>query len=29
MLVWLPELFPTRPCGTAIAWVFNAPRFIA
>ena len=29
MPVWLPELFPTRSRGTAIAFVFNAPRFIA
>ena len=29
MPVWLPELFPTRSRGTAIALVFNAPRFIA
>jgi MFS family permease len=29
MPVWLPELFPTRSRATAIAFVFNAPRFIA
>ncbi|HML14317.1 MAG TPA: MFS transporter [Xanthobacteraceae bacterium] len=29
MPVWLPELFPTRSRGTAIAFIFNAPRFIA
>lgn len=29
MPVWLPELFPTRIRGTAIAFAFNAPRFIA
>jgi MFS family permease len=29
MPVWLPELFPTRLRGTGIAFVFNAPRFIA
>jgi MFS family permease len=27
--VWLPELFPTRMRGTAIAFAFNAPRFIS
>jgi MFS family permease len=27
--VWLPELFPTRMRGTAIAFCFNAPRLIA
>jgi len=27
--IWLPELFPTRIRGTAIAFIFNAPRFIA
>jgi MFS family permease len=27
--VWLPELFPTRIRGTAVAFVFNAPRFIS
>jgi MFS family permease len=29
MPVWLPELFPTRLRGTGIAFVFNAPRFVA
>jgi hypothetical protein len=29
MPVWLPELFPTRIRATAIAFAFNAPRFIA
>ncbi|HUC61905.1 MAG TPA: MFS transporter [Alphaproteobacteria bacterium] len=29
MPVWLPELFPTRSRGTAVAFCFNAPRFIA
>jgi MFS family permease len=29
MPVWLPELFPTRVRATAMAFVFNAPRFIA
>ena len=29
MSVWLPELFPTRMRATAIAFCFNAPRFIA
>jgi MFS family permease len=29
MPVWLPELFPTRIRATAMAFVFNAPRFIA
>jgi len=29
MPVWLPELFPTRIRGTAMAFAFNAPRFIA
>jgi MFS family permease len=29
MPVWLPELFPTRSRGTGIAFVFNAPRFMA
>jgi MFS family permease len=29
MPVWLPELFPTRMRATAIAFCFNAPRFIA
>jgi MFS family permease len=27
--IWLPELFPTRMRGTAIAFSFNAPRFIS
>ncbi len=27
--VWLPELFPTRLRGTAVAFCFNAPRFIS
>ena len=27
--IWLPELFPTRMRSTAIAFSFNAPRFIA
>ncbi len=27
--IWLPELFPTRMRSTAIAFFFNAPRFIA
>jgi MFS family permease len=27
--VWLPELFPTRMRGTAVAFIFNAPRLIA
>jgi MFS family permease len=27
--IWLPELFPTRMRGTAIAFVFNSPRFIS
>jgi MFS family permease len=29
MPVWLPELFPTRMRGTAVAFCFNAPRFVA
>jgi MFS family permease len=29
MPVWLPELFPTRIRATAIAFAFNAPRFVA
>jgi MFS family permease len=29
MPVWLPELYPTRMRATALAFVFNAPRFIA
>src|SRR6266478_5680616 len=27
--IWLPELFPTRMRGTAVAFCFNAPRFIS
>jgi MFS family permease len=27
--IWLPELFPTRMRGTAIAFIFNAPRFLS
>jgi MFS family permease len=27
--IWLPELYPTRMRGTAVAFVFNAPRFIS
>jgi MFS family permease len=27
--VWLPELFPTRMRGTAVAFCFNSPRFIS
>jgi len=27
--VWLPELFPTRMRGTAVAFCFNAPRWLA
>jgi MFS family permease len=27
--IWLPELFPTRMRGTAIAFCFNAPRLVA
>jgi MFS family permease len=27
--IWLPELFPTRMRGTAIAFSFNAPRFVS
>jgi MFS family permease len=27
--VWLPEIYPTRIRGTAISFVFNAPRFVA
>jgi MFS family permease len=27
--VWLLELFPTRMRGTAVAFCFNAPRFIS
>ena len=26
---WLPEVYPTRIRGTAVSFVFNAPRFIA
>ena len=26
---WLPEAYPTRIRGTAIAFCFNAPRFVA
>jgi len=29
MPVWLPELYPTRMRATAIAFAFNAPRFVA
>jgi MFS family permease len=29
MPVWLPECFPTRIRGTAVAFVFNAARFVA
>jgi MFS family permease len=29
MPAWLPELYPTRMRATAIAFAFNAPRFIA
>ncbi|MBI3513479.1 MAG: MFS transporter [Proteobacteria bacterium] len=29
MPVWLPELFPTRMRATAVAFCFNAPRFVA
>ena len=29
MPVWLPELYPTRLRATALAFAFNAPRFIA
>jgi MFS family permease len=29
MPVWLPELFPTRMRATAVAFAFNAPRFVA
>jgi MFS family permease len=29
MPIWLPELFPTRMRGTAIAFCFNAPRLIS
>ena len=27
--IWLPELFPTRIRGTAVAFCFNAPRWIS
>jgi MFS family permease len=27
--IWLPELFPTHIRGTAVAFAFNAPRFIS
>ncbi|HEY1933365.1 MAG TPA: MFS transporter [Acetobacteraceae bacterium] len=27
--IWLPELFPTRMRGTAVAFCFNAPRWVA
>jgi MFS family permease len=27
--IWLPELFPTRMRGTAVAFCFNSPRFIS
>jgi len=27
--IWLPELYPTRMRATAVAFVFNAPRFIS
>ena len=27
--IWLPELFPTRMQGTAVAFCFNAPRWIS
>jgi MFS family permease len=29
MPIWLPELYPTRMRATALAFAFNAPRFIA
>jgi MFS family permease len=29
MPVWLPELYPTRMRATAVAFCFNAPRFVA
>jgi MFS family permease len=29
MPVWLPELYPTRVRATALAFAFNAPRFVA
>jgi MFS family permease len=27
--IWLPELFPTRMRGTAVAFCYNAPRWIS
>jgi MFS family permease len=27
--IWLPELYPTRMRATAVAFVYNAPRFIS
>jgi MFS family permease len=27
--IWLPELYPTRMRATAVAFTFNAPRFIS
>ena len=27
--IWLPELFPTQIRATAVAFTFNAPRFVA
>jgi MFS family permease len=27
--IWLPELFPTRMRGTAVAFCFNAPRWLS
>src|SRR5262249_49613200 len=27
--IWLPELFPTRMRATAVAFSFNAPRFVS
>ena len=29
MPMWLPELYPTRMRATAVAFCFNAPRFVA
>ncbi|WP_213742396.1 MFS transporter [Bradyrhizobium sp. dw_411] len=29
MPIWLPELYPTRMRATALAFVFNGPRFIS
>ena len=29
MSTWLPELYPTRLRATGVAFVFNAPRFVA